>query len=82
MDMPLFALARRQTAWITQVSAVNDHDAVARRLADLGFVPGRQLEILRAGPFGGDPLLVKIGDTRFALRRVEAARVSVSVSAP
>jgi ferrous iron transport protein A len=26
---------------------------------------------------GGDPLLIQIGFTRFALRRAEAARVSV-----
>jgi ferrous iron transport protein A len=29
------------------------------------------------GPIGADPLLVQIGSTRFALRRAEAARVSV-----
>ena len=82
MDILLYELARRQPAWITGVRSVNDHDAIARRLADLGFVRGRQLEVLRVGPFGGDPLLVKIGDTRFALRRAEAARISVSASAP
>ena len=82
MDILLCELARRQPAWITGVRFVNDHDAIARRLADLGFVRGRQLEVLRVGPFGGDPLLVKIGDTRFALRRAEAARISVSASAP
>ena len=30
----------------------------------------------------GDPLLVRIGGTRFALRRVEAARITVEPDIP
>jgi ferrous iron transport protein A len=33
------------------------------------------VEVVAAGPFGAEPLLVQVGFTRFALRRVEAARV-------
>lgn len=50
-------------------------DIVAQRLGELGFVPGEPLRIIATGPFGGDPLAVKIGFTRFALRRSEASRV-------
>lgn len=66
------------------VEAVTDHapnDAIARRLRELGFVSGERVEVLVAGPVGAEPLLVQIGYTRFALRRVEAARVQVSVAA-
>ena len=66
------------------VDAVQDlapNDAIARRLRELGFVAGERVEVLAAGPVGAEPLLVQIGYTRFALRRTEAARVDVSVTA-
>ncbi len=53
----------------------------ARQLADLGFVPDEPVAVLaRAWP-GGDPLVVRVGEARFALRRVEAACVRVRVVA-
>lgn len=57
-------------------------DAIARRLADLGFVPGETVRITASGPVGADPLLVQVGFTRFALRRSEAARVRVQAVTP
>jgi ferrous iron transport protein A len=62
------------------VSHVDDHsptDRIAARLRDLGFVAGEPVRIVAAGPVGGDPLLVQIGFTRFALRLGEASRVMV-----
>jgi len=50
-------------------------DLIARRLRDLGFVEGETVRLLTRGPIGGDPLLVQVGFTRFAMRRNEAARV-------
>lgn len=82
MEITLSQLARCQPGWITRVTPAVENDAVAKRLSDLGFAAGRRVEVLRAGPFGGDPLLVRIGDTRFALRRAEAARISVDAVAP
>jgi ferrous iron transport protein A len=52
-------------------------DPIAARLRDLGFAPGEPLRLAARGPFGGDPLLIAIGSSRFALRRSEAARVIV-----
>ncbi len=49
----------------------------ARQLADIGFVPGERVTVLtRAWP-GGDPMVVLVGHSRFALRGVEAACVQV-----
>ena len=65
------------------VESVQDHhpnDPIARRLRELGFVAGEQVEVVAAGPFGAEPLLVQVGFTRFALRRVEAARVRLRSS--
>jgi ferrous iron transport protein A len=60
------------------VESVEDHgpnDNIARRLRELGFVNGEQVEIVAKGLMGAEPLLVQVGFTRFALRRAEAARV-------
>jgi ferrous iron transport protein A len=63
------------------VDAVHDAqaaDRIAQRLRDLGFVDGEPVRVIAVGPLGADPLLIQIGSTRFALRRSEAARVSVT----
>ena len=60
------------------VDCVEDHgpqDNIARRLRELGFVNGEEVEVVAKGPLGAEPLLVQVGFTRFALRRSEAARV-------
>lgn len=64
---------------VRDVEEAHAGDAIARRLRELGFVSGEPVRIVAIGPIGGDPLLVQIGFTRFALRRSEAARVSVNV---
>jgi ferrous iron transport protein A len=73
----LSELAKGTTAVIHEVDDVNPNDPISRRLRELGFVPGEPVRIVAQGPIGGDPLLVEIGFTRFALRRAEAARVQV-----
>lgn len=73
----LCQLPRRTPALVEGVETVGTVDPIARRLGELGFVPGEPVEVMAAGPFGGDPLLVQVGYTRFALRRSEAARVRV-----
>jgi ferrous iron transport protein A len=73
----LSELAKGATAVIHEVDDVNLNDPISRRLRELGFVRGEAVRIVAQGPIGGDPLLVEIGFTRFALRRAEAARVHV-----
>ncbi len=46
-------------------------------LAEIGFLPGEQVRVIARGAPGGDPLVVRIGDSTFALRRAEAACVQV-----
>lgn len=70
-------LGRGETAVVTAVEATSGQDAIAMRLEDLGFVPGELLRVISRGPIGGDPIVVQVGFTRFALRRAEAARVYV-----
>ena len=49
-----------------------------RRLLELGFVEGAQVEILHEGPLGRDPIAVRVNDTTIALRRREAMAVLVA----
>jgi ferrous iron transport protein A len=52
---------------------------IARRLLEVGFVPGEQVEIIEEIRPGGDPIAVRIGSSMFALRRREAQAVLVSL---
>lgn len=50
---------------------------VARRLAELGFVEGERVRVIRRSfPFG-DPIAVRVGTLTIALRKFEAAMVTV-----
>ena len=51
--------------------------ALLRRLAEIGFVAGEPVQVLRRGPGGREPLAVQVGDTLFALRALEARCVEV-----
>ena len=73
--MTLTELARRTPAIVDLVEERASNDPIARRLREIGFVAGEEVQVLAAGPFGAEPLLVQVGFTRFALRRAEAARV-------
>ena len=73
--MKLSELPRRVAAIVDAVEDLHPNDGVARRLRELGFVGGERVEVMAAGPLSAEPLLVQVGFTRFALRRVEAARV-------
>ncbi|MBJ6980939.1 MULTISPECIES: FeoA family protein [unclassified Luteimonas] len=73
--MRLTELPRRERAIVERVESRYDNDHIARRLRELGFVAGEEVQVTAAGPFGAEPLLVQVGYTRFALRRDEAARV-------
>lgn len=58
---------------------------VERRLLELGFVEGARIELLHEGLIGRDPIALRVDDMRVALRRHEAARLTVrleSVKAP
>ncbi len=79
----LSALKVKQTATITQVKrrvdAAGQPDLVAVRLESLGFVPGAQVQVVTKGIFGGDPILIQIGFTRFALRKAEADKIDIQL---
>ena len=78
--MRLSDLKVKQSAIITQVHRTVDgtsSDVVASRLETLGFVAGTKVQVITKGIFGGDPILIQIGFTRFALRKVEAEKIEI-----
>ena len=60
--------------WIQQI--VEEETAFLRYLASLGLLPGAELQVQEVAPFGG-PLLVQVGDARYALGRDVAAKILV-----
>ena len=72
----------KQTAIIRKVNRTLDGDTaqtdlVASRLETLGFVPGTKVQVITKGIFGGDPIMIQVGFTRFALRKVEAEKIEI-----
>ncbi|MBI3711639.1 MAG: ferrous iron transport protein A [Burkholderiales bacterium] len=51
------------------------------QLEDIGFIAGEPVTLMARGAFGGDPLVIRIGLSTFALRKAEAACVLVDVLA-
>jgi ferrous iron transport protein A len=75
--VPLDQLPRGRPARVVGVQGDLASDAITQRLYEMGFEDGALVELTHVGPFGGDPLAVKIGAMTVALRRAEAARVLV-----
>ncbi|ACF51507.1 ferrous iron transport protein A [Stenotrophomonas maltophilia] len=78
--MTLSELPLHTSAVVESVQDLHANDAIARRLRELGFVKGEEVRLVAKGPVGGEPLLVQVGFTRFALRISEAKRVVVDAA--
>ena len=57
------------------VDRLTAEGALRDGLAEAGFAPGADVEVLRRGLIGGTPLSVRVGRAVIALRREEAAAV-------
>jgi len=79
-SLTLDALDVGASAIVTQVApgdVAEDGISLSRRLMELGFVPGEKVRLLKRGMPGGEPLAIKVGNSTFALRRFEAALISI-----
>jgi ferrous iron transport protein A len=82
-ERPLSTARKGETGVILRVGGQTGHAEsvdpaeLERRLLEMGFVEGARIEILHEGLFGRDPIAVRIDDMRVALRRREAAAVTV-----
>jgi ferrous iron transport protein A len=79
--IPLSQARRGTRGVIVQVGGDCHHDEhkaeLERRLLELGFVEGARVELLHEGLFGRDPIAMKLDDMRVALRRHEAASLTI-----
>ena len=79
----LGGLQRGEKATVTAVvddgESLGDAQAstVARRLLELGFIPGARVEIIARMWPSYDPIAVRVGGSTFALRRQEANVIHV-----
>jgi len=76
-DLPVGS--RAQIESVEAIPGAEGSDGVATRLADLGFLPGTPIRVLRRAPLG-DPCVYELRSTRICLRRREALRVRVRPS--
>jgi ferrous iron transport protein A len=63
------------------VHAVSPPDAAPEWgawLDEIGFFPGERVMVMARGLPGADPLVVRVGNSTFALRRAEAACVHLA----
>jgi ferrous iron transport protein A len=60
-----------------RVVGIDGSGALVVRLAELGFVPGTLVRLVKRAPFG-DPLQLELRGYHLSLRRAEAARVRVT----
>lgn len=69
-DLPIGQEAR--------VTAVVGNSGITRRLMEMGVVPGVEVRVIKAAPFG-DPIEVRLRGYSLAMRRNEADAIEVSI---
>jgi ferrous iron transport protein A len=62
---------------VSAVLVPPDSPQWARWLDEIGFIPGEHVVVTARAALGGDPLVVRVGQSTFALRRAEAACVQL-----
>ncbi len=67
---------------VQHVEAPHGAPEWARWLEEIGFIAGEHVMLMARGLPGGDPLVVRIGQSTFALRRAEAACIRVTSAGP
>ncbi|PZU11077.1 FeoA family protein [Sphingomonas sp.] len=75
--MRLDELPLRQTAHIAAIDWSALDDKGARRLRELGFDEGVEIEALHRGLFGRDPIACRVGRMTIALRKKLASAITV-----
>lgn len=80
--MTLDLLPPAVPALILSIAAPAADPLAERRLREVGFDEGVEVELLYSAPFGGDPIAVRVGGgSVIALRRAQAALVRVAPAA-
>jgi ferrous iron transport protein A len=59
------------------IAGIFGDPAIARRLMELGLVPGTPVEVVRLAPLG-DPVELRVRQVHLSIRRSEAKRIRVT----
>ena len=73
LSTALAALDRGETA---EIEEVNLNGPLGQRLADLGFLPGTRVTLVRRAPLG-DPAVYELRGVQLCIRRREALGIRV-----
>ena len=73
------SLDRLRVGARARVISIKGEGAVARRLMEMGVVPGAPVRVVKCAPLG-DPLEVRVRNYHLAMRRSEARTISVVTS--
>jgi Fe2+ transport system protein FeoA len=73
------SLARLPVGAHARVISINGSGVIARRLMEMGVVPGAPVRVIKAAPLG-DPIEIRVRGYHLALRRTEAQTISVVTS--
>ena len=79
--IPLDQLKLGTRARIAAIDWAALGESEANRLKQFGFDEGVSIEPLHLGPFGKDPLAVKVGRMTVAIRKAQAKAVKVTIEA-
>ena len=79
--IPLDQLKLGTRALIAAIEWASLDEGEARRLKHFGFDEGVPIQPLHLGPFGRDPLAVRVGRMTVAIRKAQAKAVKVSPEA-
>ena len=85
MAVPLLSLDQLKLGVRARIAAVDWSalgESEACRLRHFGFDEGVVIEPLHLGPFGRDPLAVRVGRMTVSIRRAQARAVRVTTEAP
>src|SRR5262245_32163016 len=71
-----FTLDRLTLGQRGRIVGLSGDAGLVQRLMEMGMLEGDEVELVGVAPLG-DPIEVRLGDSRLSLRRNEAARVEV-----
>lgn len=74
MSRTTISLSEAKQGDILRIVSIDVQGVLRRRLLDLGFVVGNEVEMLRHSPLG-DPTAFRVSNTTIALRREESSLI-------
>ena len=63
---------------LVEITAIAGEPGLVQRLYELGFCEGERIEFLGRAPHG-DPIEIRIANSRISLRKIEAAGIAVRI---